>query len=447
MGAVAESDRRLQVKEVSTSDRVFERFIQILCLFWFLSLFLGWVEKEILHWPGGDWYPFFRLNPLFDFEIYYGRFKYFHDATFFQLAGFPFTYPAPAAIAFDGFFQLGSHALEAYFFFCFLAFAGGGLFLGRAIIHRGLAVSQTIALIGLSFLLSYPFWFLIQRANIEMVNWLFVAFGVTAYWNKRWYIAALFIGVAASVKIFPFVLLGLLLSARKYRAVAFGIAVCIFSTVASTWFVGPTYRVASAGIAKGLAFFRLNYMLQVHPLEIGYDHSIFALIKELAFRHRAPELYYVPWLNGYMLVAASAGLILYFWKIRTLPRANQILALTVAAILLPPASADYTLVHLYVPWAVLVLVVVSLKDGRKVKGLVFCFICMAFLMAPESFAMIQGIRIAGQLKAIVLLILFIVSMTCPFEEPAPDSADGVGQARRVGQRDLYAERFAAGSSQ
>jgi hypothetical protein len=269
-----------------------------------------------------------------------------------------------------------------------------------------------------------------------MVDWLFVALGVASYWNKRWYLAATFFGFAISFKIFPFVFLGLLLSSRKYRAVAWGIVIYAFTTVTSTWFMGPTYRTASAGIAKGLEFYRAQYMLQVLPDQIGFDHSIFAIVKELTFvSHNkywqiqalyhplAQELYYRPWLIGYMAVAAAIGLILYFWRIRTLPRANQILALTLASILLPPVSADYTLVHLYIPWGVLVLISISLKDAQKVRGLVLSFVCMAFLMAPESFAVIHGIRIAGQLKAIVLLILFIVSITYPFEDPASDSDD------------------------
>jgi len=90
----------------------------------------------------------------------------------------------------------------------------------------------------------------------------------------------------------------------------------------------------------------------------------------------------------------------------------------VASILLPPLSGDYTLLHLYIPWAVLALISISLKDGQIQRGLVFSFVCMAILMAPESWLFVYGIRVAGQLKAVVLLILFIVSITCPFEEPA-----------------------------
>jgi hypothetical protein len=407
-----------------------ERFLQVLFLFWFLMFFIGWIER-VLHLHGGMYPLFLRDWRFSDFTIYPDWFRYFHQAMFFQLPRFYFCYPAPVAIVLDGFIQFGAYALSVYLAFCFLTFMGAGLVLGRAMIHYGMGMAQTVVLIGSSMLLSYPFWFLIDRANIEMVNWLIVALGVACYWNKRWYLAAAFFGVAISFKIFPFVFLGLLLSARKYWAVAWGIVICALTTCASTWFIGPTYRIASEGIAKGLDYYRVQYAMQVHTYEIGFDHSLFAIIKGLthkyyvqALHHQlTPVLYYLPWLYGYMAVAAAAGLILYCWRIRTLPRVNQILALTVASIMLPPVSGDYTLVHLYIPWGVLVLVTISLKDAHKVRGLVLSFVCMAFLMAPESFAVIYGIRIAGQLKAIVLLILFIVSITYPFEEPASNSDD------------------------
>ncbi len=401
------------------------RFLQWLTLLWFLTLFAGWVELHILHVPGGDWYPLFIRSVRFtDFTIFQARFHYFHQLQFFSMAGFPFNYPAPVALVFEGFYRFGAHALDAYLSFCFLAFAGAGFVLGRAMCRRGLGKVQTIIFIGLSLLFSYPFWFLVDRANIEMVNWLLVALGVTAYWKKRWYLAATFIGVAISFKIFPLVFLGLLLSARKYKAMGLAVFVSAITTVTSDWLLGPTYRIASAGIASGLNYFRVQYMLQVHASEIGFDHSLFAIVKELTFkRHAAQEVHYLPWLNGYMVVAAAVGILIYFWKIRTLPRANQILALTVASILLPPVSSDYTLVHLYVPWAVLVLISISLKDAGKVPGLIASFLCMAFLMAPESSAVVHGIRVAGQLKAIVLVILFSLSLTHPFEDPASESGD------------------------
>jgi len=418
-----------------------ERFLQILFLFWFLMLLFGWIER-VLHLPGGMYPLFLRTWRFYDFTEFQDKFTYFHQATFFQIPGFYFCYPAPVAIVLDGFMQFGYYALSAYLVFCFLTFIGAGFALGRAMCHRGMGIAQVIFFIGSSMLLSYPFWFLVDRANIEMVNWLLVALGVACYWNKRWYLAAAFFGVAISFKMFPFVFLGLLLSARKYWAIAWSIVICVLTTCASTWFIGPTYRIASEGIAKGMEYFRYQYAIQIHKYELGFDHSLFAIVKEMTHRQYAhtymmhpklPDLYYLPWLYGYMAVAAAAGLILYFWRIRTLPRANQILALTVASIMLPPVSGDYTLIHLYIPWGVLVLISISLKNAHKVRGLVLSFSCMAFLMAPESFAVIYGIRIAGQLKAIVLLILFIVSITYPFEEPASVADDVLSPTRAVAQ--------------
>jgi hypothetical protein len=133
------------------------------------------------------------------------------------------------------------------------------------------------------------------------------------------------------------------------------------------------------------------------------------------------------------LVSAAAGLILYFWKIRSLPRTNQVLALTVASILLPPLSHDYTLVHLYIPWALLVLVAICSKDARGPRGLTLCFICMAILMSPESFLFFRGVRIAGQFKAIVLLVLLVISVVCPFEDPVLEQKEEQLVAAPVGE--------------
>jgi len=222
-----------------------------------------------------------------------------------------------------------------------------------------------------------------------------------------------------SFKIFPFVFLGLLFSARKYRALLWGLVVCAVTTFASNWIFGPTASLAAAGLSKGLQWYKLHYILEIHPAETGFDHSLFELIKLATFPGIAAEhAHYLPILNWYMGIAATVGVVLFFRKICRLPRANQILALTVASLLFPPISADYRLIHLYIPWGALVLISIPMRDRQQLRGLAFSFACLAFLMAPESFFAIHGVKFAGQLKAIVLFVLFLVSITCPFEEQA-----------------------------
>jgi hypothetical protein len=256
---------------------------------------------------------------------------------------------------------------------------------------------------------------------MEVVNWCLVAVGVWAYWNKKWYLAATFLGLAISFKIFPFVFLGLLLSARQFRAILWALLVSVVSTLVSIWCMGHDFLNSALGVAKGLQSYKLHYMLELRMAELGFDHSLLGIIKILNIQdsNRQHEVYLLL-LNRYMMVAALLGIVVYFWKIWKLPRPNQILALTVASILAPPVSADYRLTHLYIPWAVLVLITVSMPSGKRVPGLTFCFMCLAFLMAPEgNLFLFHGVKLAGPVKAVVLLMLFIASISYPFEEPVP----------------------------
>ncbi len=283
MGAIEKAGWESQVRMKLSQCRPLERFLQVLYLLWFFVLIVGWVEKDFFHLPEMNWYPLFMKEARFsDFTIFHDRFQYFQQAEFFRHPGFPFTYPAPVAVFFAVFYSLGSHALGVFLAFCFVVFVGAGVTFGRAMNRRGLAMADTAVFVGSTILLSYPFWFLVDRGNVEIANWLLLALGVAAYWHRRWYLAAAFFGVAISFKIFPFVFFGLLLSARKYKAVGWGLLVSASSTFLSTWIVGPSYRTASTGIANGLEFFKTQYMLQLHPQEIGFDHSAFAIVKEIS---------------------------------------------------------------------------------------------------------------------------------------------------------------------
>lgn len=393
-------------------------YLRLLACLWGLGLLIGGAES-LLHLPSVYWYPFFRTQDHFtDFTIFEARFQHFGAADFFSLPGYPFTYPAPAAVAFHAFYLFGSRALAIYLGFCFAVCYGAGVILAFAMHRRGAGLPNAAGFVGASFLLSYPFWFLLDRANIEMVNWLALALGVSCYWKRLWFGAATFFGLAAALKLFPVVYIALLLSARRYAAAAWSLAIAAAATAGSTFLLGPSTRASAAGIAKGLDYFRTAYAVQLRHAELGFDHSLFVPVKLIValIRRIAPAL--APSrgavLDVYLVLAAAAGLFIYAWKIRNLQRANQIMALTVCAILLPPVSSDYTLINLYIPWAVLVLIAVSGGQGR---GITLSLVCMAIVMAPESYLFLHGVRIAGQFKAAVLLALLAVSLIYPIEEP------------------------------
>ncbi|HEV2619841.1 MAG TPA: hypothetical protein VGU23_07870, partial [Acidobacteriaceae bacterium] len=103
------------------------------------------------------------------------------------------------------------------------------------------------------------------------------------------------------------------------------------------------------------------------------------------------------------------------------------LFLTVACITLPPTSYDYTLLHLYTPWVMLVFLAVSRwRDHLPVpKGLWPAFLCLALLLSPQSEIILHGERIGSQIKCLALLALAIVALRFSFPEQATPSPQAV----------------------
>lgn len=178
----------------------------------------------------------------------------------------------------------------------------------------------------------------------------------------------------------------------------------------------PSFTVARAGMADGAKTMNDALIRKWLPLENGFDHSLFALFKRLVHRHFYGNILPASYLNVYLACAALLGLGLYFLYIRRLPLLNQVLALYLAAVILPPMSHHYTLMHLYLPWALLVLFAIDgARRGRHTPGLLAAFICFGILFSPQSEFIWKGASASGQIKAVVLLALWYISIKFPFE--------------------------------
>src|ERR1019366_9174322 len=126
-------------------------------------------------------------------------------------------------------------------------------------------------------------------------------------------------------------------------------------TVVSLWWVGPTISVAQAGVHNGLDHFTYVFVYHWLAPEVGFDHSLFAAIKAVLVHYR-PSLtpdYLQHEYRIYFVVIAMLS-IAVFLRLGKLPLLNQMVALTCCALVFPPVSFDYTLFHLYVPFALLI---------------------------------------------------------------------------------------------
>lgn len=367
-----------------------------------------------LHYPY-SWPLFVQDDRFSDLLVYQERFRHFHQSSFFTIAGHTFNQTAPGAILFELFF-LTPHPLRIYLAVTILFTALVAVAFARALRTLGLKTWIAFAFTATVVLFSYPLEFMIDRANIEVVVWMLLVVGIWLYGEERGWLSATCFGIAASVKFYPLIYLGLFMRGKKYALVIYGVLVFVAVTGLSMLALGPNFRAAWTGVTNGLREFKHEYALQPKVSEIRFNHSLFTLPTRILWHHDpkfASDLKTA--LTIYMAIVAASGILLFIFYIRNLPLINQVLALTIAAILFPPYSGDYTLVHLYIPWAMLTIYAIKTsKQKHCAPGLWIAYGCLAIIFTPQSYFIHNDAGFGGQVKALVLLLLFAVALKYRF---------------------------------
>ena len=352
-----------------------------------------------------------------DFRMFIGRFRHFHQQDFFSPQwGSPYLYPASVGMLYEPFY-VGHlpYSGQRFLLELLLGMLVIALWFRRALIRRGLSkgAATTFALVGA--ICSYPFYFEFNRGNMEILIWIFAALGVRAFIRDRPWQAANWIGLAGACKIYPFVYLGLLIARKQYKQATYSLLFGAVFIGFSLWALTGSVSVSQAGTAAGLEQFRQIYVLHKRFGEIGLDHSIFGVYKRFAAHVPAPDQL-AHQLTIYLAVAATIACVLYFVRAWKLPVINQVIFLTVAFIVLPPVSYDYTLLHIYTPFVLMVFLVIDYwRRGVDLpKGVWLVFACFALLLSPLNEIIVHGERIAGQLKCLILLALAGIALTYRF---------------------------------
>ena len=132
---------------------------------------------------------------------------------------------------------------------------------------------------------------------------------------------------------------------------------------------------------------------------VGFDHTLFALVK-VSLTNPSVELLRKLLSIELMLGVVFVALVWWF-KVRRLPVVNRVLFFAVVSIWLTPVSFDYTLVHLYAPWAMLVVGIVA-GERLSRRGWVV-LVGFAAVMTAQGYVIYLGDHFAAQVKSLALL--------------------------------------------
>ena len=262
-------------------------------------------------------------------------------------------------------------------------------------------------------LISFPIERLVHQGNFEVLVWAFAATGIWLFLNGRRNLAAALWGLAAAMKLFPILLLVLLLSKRSFRAVLLGLSVFAGATWLSLLWLGPTVASAWQGSVRNVFGYQDLRVSEWSLRELVANHSLLGWFKLGAIVAHVPS-------SRLMMPYYVFGMIAIAWafaaRLEKMPVANQVLAVTVCMLLLPSVSYYHTLVHLYAPLLMLIFLAIrAQRAGVYIRGLQTTMLLCLPLFVPYTLLTFPRMMLfCGMLQALALISLFLCAMEFPF---------------------------------
>jgi hypothetical protein len=436
----------------------------VVCLFavsW--SVYLGDHRAELKR-------PLFSRDDRFrDLTNYVGKMAHLGDGAAALGRGLPtYTYPAPAAYVYAFFLRGFPHyPVKAYLSVLMIGLLCGVVLLMKGASTGGMTSGGLLAAILATAIFGLPALFTADRGNLEGVIALILGTGLVLFVVERYYGAAVFIGLAASIKPFPGLFLLLLLSKKLYREFAVGVVTVVCSTLLALTALGPNPIAAYRELQPGVQRYYNDYIMKVLPRGEGrFAHSITDTLKNVAseWAHarenkksgrteeeqdaidaspQAPVPEALKLADGMVrsrhyaqiheifILGMSLGVVVFAFtmlKFFKLPVVNQMILAGTLLTLVPPSAGEYTLIELYVPFGVFLIFLVRDVATDRVefsqRHMLIVLTLFALLFSPLSFF---G-RYAGDLQMLLLAGLLLAARSFPM----PSSMFGEVEAETAG---------------
>ncbi len=357
---------------------------------------------------------FIPATTLSDFTIYNDTFDFWLSTGFFKPTH-PFSYFPISAYLFLVFHYVFSVNVVYFYLLCLLLSIGIMSFLLGYKLRYSTDKWLFWYVIMFTVITSYPFMFEIDRANIEGLIWVFLVCGVLFFIKEYFFMAGAMFAVVAAMKLYPIIFILLLLSKNRYKEFVASIFVLVILLVLPAYGLTGSVCETFSMIFSGQSSFIRGGSPSMHVNAIGFDHSLYSMVRHTLFitqvsiEKQNVAIYY----SGFIVIFF---IWLYFFKICQVPLINQTFALVISALLFPIISADYTLIHLYIPWGLFMVFLAydAESSGFTTKQALNILIPCAIIFTPQSYLIIEGIGgFGGQVKALVLLYLLIVVLKNP----------------------------------
>jgi hypothetical protein len=263
--------------------------------------------------------------------------------------------------------------------------------------------------------LAYPVLMVLDRANFDMLLFIFIAMFAMLYQANHKTLATLLLAVPIAMKGYPLVLLTIPLLDKQLRAIIItGVLVITLEIISLAVFDGGIVvevgkMATSFAAAVSISFVMGNL--------VRFNSSLYTMLLFLD-----PALLKAAWFNyGYvvaLLIAyAAISVIMY---IKRYPFWQQLMVISLIMMLFPQSTNDYRLIMLYPP----MLMFLSRSEQTPTDALTT--LLLALLLIPKAYYVFANaytgtftdVNIGIIINPILLLILLIIMVVPPSSKNA-----------------------------
>ena len=384
-----------------------------------LMLVIGDVERR-MGYPDSHYNPL--SFPLFgDLMEYLGTFQWLHTTTFFfNVSGKPITFPLFSPVTYPPFAVVvlaaiysGASPVLLYLEIAAVWLTAVVLGVRYTLVQYKIGATTALLFPLTLILMSYPITRLLVEGNLELLLWILTATGAWAYLRESDNTAAVLWALAGAMKLYPGILLILLLPRRRWRSFALGVTTLVGVTLLSLWWIGPTMGVAWRGWIQILIGFQEERSTQWNMVQLASNHSFFSLVKLGAM---LGGLALGKLMLPYYLCGAVTISWAFFGRLWRMPAINQLLSVSLFMVIFPPISYAHALVQLYAPLlALLMLAIRADRTNVSITGLRGTVLLFVPLFAAYTLFTFRAVLLFdGLVQSVLLLILFGCALRFPF---------------------------------
>lgn len=322
-----------------------------------LIILIGFVSGVINHYIKGFYfgqgYPYntFLFKPSDSFNDFF--YWFIHSATinpYLQISSLTF-FLAPFPLLFLIGFVLNLiflnpwHALIFYTLMFFIPFV--------YINFRNLSSGDTVSTITNVFIfscLTFPVLFNLDRGSIEGILLILMYLFLFLYRKKKYFYSSLLLAIVTAIKPFSIVFLLLFLSDKKFKSALFTLFITLLLIAGPLVIFQGGFWSNLIRWLQNLGQYTKLYSINIEGL--AFNSSIYGAAKVIIYYFYGlgniniiKGLYNIYLLTAVILVSTLSIFVIVFekefWKKVTL--------MTIMMTLFPPVSADYRLIHLFLP--------------------------------------------------------------------------------------------------